>query len=159
MTICFALFELCLLSPPTLHVPSLLAHYTCAFSLRPLYMCFLSPPTIHVPKILFFHCSERAVCNAVAPGKDVDGFHLINVGRFCTDLKSMLPATPAGIMELLRRTGMYCIVFRGIYFIIMAVQSYVTYRSLLFINCEGEYILICLKCMCLFAGSMQLSPC
>ena len=59
----------------------------------------------------------------MAPGKDVDGFHLINVGRFCTDLKSMLPATPAGIMELLRRTGMHCIVSRGIYFIIMAVQS------------------------------------
>lgn len=52
-----------------------------------------------------FCCSERAVCNAVVPGKDVDGFHLINVGRFCTDLKSLLPATPAGIMELLRRTG------------------------------------------------------
>ena len=49
--------------------------------------------------------SERAVCNAVTPGKDVDGFHLINVGRFCTDLKSLLPATPAGVMELLRRSG------------------------------------------------------
>jgi len=51
------------------------------------------------------HISERAVCNAVAPQKDVDGFHVINVGRFCTDLKSLLPATPAGIMELLRRSG------------------------------------------------------
>lgn len=49
--------------------------------------------------------SERAVCNAVAPSKDVDGFHLTNVGRFCTDLKSLLPATPAGVMELIRRSG------------------------------------------------------
>ena len=54
-----------------------------------------------VPK----HISERKVCNAVAPEKDVDGFHVVNVGRFCVDLKSMIPATPAGVIEMLKRTG------------------------------------------------------
>ena len=44
--------------------------------------------------------------NSVAPHKDVDGFHTLNVGCLCVDEKSFLPATPAGIMEILRRTGM-----------------------------------------------------
>ena len=56
-----------------------------------------------VPK----HISERKVCNAVAPEKDVDGFHIVNVGRFCVDLKAMVPATPAGVIEMLKRTGIY----------------------------------------------------
>lgn len=51
------------------------------------------------------HISERRVCNAIAPNKDVDGFHIINVGRFCVDLKSMIPATPSGVIEMLKRTG------------------------------------------------------
>ncbi|ELU06551.1 hypothetical protein CAPTEDRAFT_148292 [Capitella teleta] len=54
-----------------------------------------------VPK----HISERKVCNAVAPEKDVDGFHVVNVGRFCKDLKSLVPATPAGVIEMLKRSG------------------------------------------------------
>jgi methylenetetrahydrofolate dehydrogenase(NAD+)/5,10-methenyltetrahydrofolate cyclohydrolase len=54
-----------------------------------------------VPK----HISERAVCNSIVPSKDVDGFHVINVGRFCTDLDALIPATPAGVMEMIRRTG------------------------------------------------------
>ena len=56
-----------------------------------------------VPK----HISERKVCNAVDPEKDVDGFHIVNVGRFCVDLKAMVPATPAGVIEMLKRTGIY----------------------------------------------------
>ncbi|KAK2160793.1 hypothetical protein LSH36_127g16047 [Paralvinella palmiformis] len=51
------------------------------------------------------HISERAVCNAVAPEKDVDGFHVINVGRFCVDMKAMIPATPVGVIEMIKRTG------------------------------------------------------
>ena len=54
------------------------------------------------------HISERAVCNAVAPEKDVDGFHIINVGRFCVDMKAMIPATPAGVIEMIKRTGRIC---------------------------------------------------
>jgi len=54
-----------------------------------------------VPK----HISERKVCNAVSPAKDVDGFHIINVGRFCVDLNSLIPATPAGVIEMIKRTG------------------------------------------------------
>lgn len=51
------------------------------------------------------HMNERRICNAVAFEKDVDGFSEINIGRLCLDIKSMIPATPLGVMELLRRTG------------------------------------------------------
>ncbi|XP_043845802.1 bifunctional methylenetetrahydrofolate dehydrogenase/cyclohydrolase, mitochondrial [Dromiciops gliroides] len=51
------------------------------------------------------HIDERKVCNAVAPDKDVDGFHVINVGRMCLDQYSMLPATPWGVWEIIKRTG------------------------------------------------------
>ena len=52
------------------------------------------------------HIHERTVCNAVSPEKDVDGFHVVNVGRFCVDLMSMIPATPAGVLEMIKRTGL-----------------------------------------------------
>ncbi|MGH7542690.1 MAG: bifunctional methylenetetrahydrofolate dehydrogenase/methenyltetrahydrofolate cyclohydrolase FolD [Gemmatimonadota bacterium] len=49
----------------------------------------------------------RRVLIAVDPGKDVDGFHPVNVGRLAAgDLESgYVPATPAGIMRLLAETG------------------------------------------------------
>ncbi|XP_051897161.1 bifunctional methylenetetrahydrofolate dehydrogenase/cyclohydrolase, mitochondrial-like [Pristis pectinata] len=51
------------------------------------------------------HLNERKICNAVSPTKDVDGFHVINVGRMCLDQSSMLPATPWGVWEIIQRTG------------------------------------------------------
>ena len=53
------------------------------------------------------HIDERRICNAVSPDKDVDGFHVINVGRMCLDQNSMLPATPWGVWEIIKRTGRY----------------------------------------------------
>ncbi len=41
----------------------------------------------------------------IAPEKDVDGFHPFNVGRMLLGNPTYLPCTPAGIMELLKRTG------------------------------------------------------
>ncbi|XP_056138653.1 bifunctional methylenetetrahydrofolate dehydrogenase/cyclohydrolase, mitochondrial [Lampris incognitus] len=51
------------------------------------------------------HIDERRVCNAVSPAKDVDGFHVVNVGRMCLDQSTMLPATPWGVWEIIKRTG------------------------------------------------------
>lgn len=51
------------------------------------------------------HIDERTICNAVAPNKDVDGFHVVNVGRMCLDQSTMLPATPWGVWEIIKRTG------------------------------------------------------
>ncbi|XP_013200830.2 bifunctional methylenetetrahydrofolate dehydrogenase/cyclohydrolase, mitochondrial isoform X1 [Amyelois transitella] len=46
---------------------------------------------------------ERKICNAVSPKKDVDGFHIINVGQLCLDMPTIVPATALGVVELLKR--------------------------------------------------------
>lgn len=47
------------------------------------------------------HISEQAVIDAIAPEKDVDAFHPVNVGKIMTGDFDFLPCTPAGVMELL----------------------------------------------------------
>lgn len=49
------------------------------------------------------HINEQRVTEAVRPEKDVDGFHPVNVGRQALGLPCFHSATPAGIVELLRR--------------------------------------------------------
>lgn len=49
------------------------------------------------------HISESKVIETIAPEKDVDGFHPVNVGRMAAGLPTFVSATPAGIMELLKR--------------------------------------------------------
>ena len=49
------------------------------------------------------HIDEQKVIEAIDPKKDVDGFHPINMGRMVIGLPAYLSATPAGIMELLKR--------------------------------------------------------
>ncbi|XP_061719743.1 bifunctional methylenetetrahydrofolate dehydrogenase/cyclohydrolase, mitochondrial isoform X1 [Cydia pomonella] len=46
---------------------------------------------------------ERKVCNAVAPEKDVDGFHIVNVGQLCLDMPTIVPATALAVVEMLKR--------------------------------------------------------
>ncbi len=49
------------------------------------------------------HIDEQAVIEAIDPAKDVDGFHPVNVGKQAIGLPCFHSATPAGIMELLKR--------------------------------------------------------
>jgi methylenetetrahydrofolate dehydrogenase (NADP+)/methenyltetrahydrofolate cyclohydrolase len=49
------------------------------------------------------HINEHKILLAIDPEKDVDGFHPVNVGKMMLNLPCFLPATPAGIIELLRR--------------------------------------------------------
>jgi len=51
------------------------------------------------------HINEAAVIAAISPEKDVDGFTPINVGRMVLGEDCYLPCTPAGVIELIRRTG------------------------------------------------------
>ena len=50
------------------------------------------------------HINEEKVLMAIDPNKDVDGFHPTNFGKMALDMESFIPATPYGIMELLRRS-------------------------------------------------------
>ena len=61
------------------------------------------------------HIDEMKVTQAIDPTKDVDGFHPKNIGRMALNLPTYLPATPAGILELLQRyhvetSGKHCVV-------------------------------------------------
>lgn len=49
------------------------------------------------------HISEAKVVLAIDPAKDVDGFHPVNFGRMAQGMEAFLPATPLGMMEMLRR--------------------------------------------------------
>ncbi len=51
------------------------------------------------------HIDEQKITEAVHPDKDVDGFHPVNVGRQSIGLPCFASATPAGIVELLKRYG------------------------------------------------------
>jgi len=51
------------------------------------------------------HLEEKPVIDAISVEKDVDGFHPINVGNLMIGDDSLLPCTPAGCIELLKRTG------------------------------------------------------
>ena len=48
------------------------------------------------------HMDAEAVINAIDPAKDVDGFHILNVGLLGTGQKSMVPCTPLGCLLMLR---------------------------------------------------------
>ena len=51
------------------------------------------------------HISETAIIEAIHPSKDVDGFHPISVGNMVIGNKTLLPCTPHGVIELIKRTG------------------------------------------------------
>ena len=51
------------------------------------------------------HLDDKAVIAAIRPDKDVDAFHAVNVGHIMLGTPRFLPCTPAGIIELLHRTG------------------------------------------------------
>ena len=61
------------------------------------------------------HINEEKITLAINPRKDVDGFHPVNFGRMAQGLPAFLPATPYGILEILRRynietAGKHCVV-------------------------------------------------
>jgi methylenetetrahydrofolate dehydrogenase (NADP+)/methenyltetrahydrofolate cyclohydrolase len=61
------------------------------------------------------HISENKVIEAIDPQKDADGFHPVNIGKMVVGLPGYLPATPYGIVELIKRynietSGKSCVV-------------------------------------------------
>lgn len=65
-------------------------------------------PSIHgflIQLPLPAHIDEKAVINAVDPSKDVDCFHPYNVGKMLIGEPEFLPATPAGVQQMLVRSG------------------------------------------------------
>ncbi len=50
------------------------------------------------------HIDERSILEAIDPAKDVDGFHPENVGKLALGHPSLVPCTPAGVIEILKRS-------------------------------------------------------
>ncbi len=62
-------------------------------------------PSVHgilVQLPLPAHLNSDLIINTIAPEKDVDGFHVVNVGRLGAGLKSMVPCTPLGSLMMLK---------------------------------------------------------
>ncbi|MBR5761484.1 MAG: bifunctional methylenetetrahydrofolate dehydrogenase/methenyltetrahydrofolate cyclohydrolase, partial [Lachnospiraceae bacterium] len=64
-----------------------------------------------VPK----HIDEDKIIKAISPRKDVDGFHVENVGALCVGNRGFVSCTPAGVIQLLKRSnveiaGKHCVV-------------------------------------------------
>lgn len=51
------------------------------------------------------HIDEDKIVNGIRPDKDVDGFHPVNVGKLVIGEKGFVSCTPAGVIELLKRSG------------------------------------------------------
>jgi methylenetetrahydrofolate dehydrogenase (NADP+)/methenyltetrahydrofolate cyclohydrolase len=51
------------------------------------------------------HVDAKRLLEAISPEKDVDGFHPVNVGRLQSGQPSLVPCTPAGIIQMLKRSG------------------------------------------------------
>lgn len=61
------------------------------------------------------HIDEMTITETISPSKDVDGFHPQNIGKMALNLPTFLPATPAGVLELIKRykietEGKHCVV-------------------------------------------------
>jgi len=65
-------------------------------------------PAVHgilVQAPLPAHISDEAVIEAIAPGKDVDGFHPYNIGRLAVRTPTLRSCTPYGVIKLIEHTG------------------------------------------------------
>lgn len=51
------------------------------------------------------HIDENEILLAIDPGKDVDGFHPVNVGKMVVGEKAFMPCTPHGVIQMLARSG------------------------------------------------------
>lgn len=51
------------------------------------------------------HIQEKSIIDAISPLKDVDGFHPVSAGNLMIGDEGFVPCTPAGVIELIRRTG------------------------------------------------------
>ncbi len=51
------------------------------------------------------HIDEKTIMQSVDPAKDVDGFHILNIGRYCSGdpASALIPATPLGVLEIIKR--------------------------------------------------------
>lgn len=86
------------------------------------------------------HISEIAVIERIAPVKDVDGFHPYTVGRLSQRIPVLRPATPYGVMTLLRRIG---VPIKGEHAVVVGASNHVGRPLALELLLAGSTITVC----------------
>ena len=86
------------------------------------------------------HIDSRSVLQAVAPEKDVDGFHPVNVGRLASGQPCLQPCTPKGLVEILRRSS---IPISGRHAVIVGRSNIVGKPAALLLLAEHATVTIC----------------
>ncbi len=86
------------------------------------------------------HIDERAVIEAVAPAKDVDGFHPYNVGRLALRNPLMRPCTPYGVIRLLERCGINP---KGMHSVVVGASNLVGRPMALELLLAGATVTVC----------------
>ena len=81
------------------------------------------------------HIDENKVTLSINPNKDVDGFHPLNFGKMALSMKSFIPATPFGIIELLDR---YQIKTSGKHTVVIGRSSIVGRPISILMNSKGK---------------------
>jgi methylenetetrahydrofolate dehydrogenase (NADP+)/methenyltetrahydrofolate cyclohydrolase len=82
------------------------------------------------------HIRENNIIEAIDPSKDVDGFHPVNLGRLVIGLPAFVSATPAGIVELIRR---YNIETRGKHCVVIGRSNIVGRPVSILLSQKGEF--------------------
>ena len=86
------------------------------------------------------HIDSRKVIEAIDPGKDVDGFHLVNAGALMTGAPRLVPCTPLGIMKLLEHTA---VPLRGAQAVIVGASNLVGKPQFHLLLQAGATVTIC----------------
>jgi methylenetetrahydrofolate dehydrogenase (NADP+)/methenyltetrahydrofolate cyclohydrolase len=86
------------------------------------------------------HIDERAVIEAIAPDKDVDGFHPYNVGRLALRNPLMRPCTPYGVVRMLDRCG---ISTKGLDAVVVGASNLVGRPMALELLLDGATVTVC----------------
>jgi methylenetetrahydrofolate dehydrogenase (NADP+) / methenyltetrahydrofolate cyclohydrolase len=86
------------------------------------------------------HIDERAVIEAIAPDKDVDGFHPYNVGRLALRNPLMRPCTPYGVVRMLDRCGLST---KGLHAVVVGASNLVGRPMSLELLLDGATVTVC----------------
>jgi len=86
------------------------------------------------------HINEKAVIDAIAVEKDVDGFHPQSVGNLVIGDESLLPCTPAGVIELIKRSG---VEFTGKHAVVIGRSNIVGKPVAMLLLRENATVTIC----------------
>jgi methylenetetrahydrofolate dehydrogenase (NADP+)/methenyltetrahydrofolate cyclohydrolase len=86
------------------------------------------------------HIDERVVIEAIAPAKDVDGFHPFNVGRLALRNPLMRPCTPYGVIRMLERCGISA---KGMHSVVVGASNLVGRPMALELLLAGATVTVC----------------